>query len=91
MLVLTKYNDGKEKYQSVEVGMRDLEDKLRNLDFSSIYGFGYNTEEAFENFTNNFEEFFSELKEFRNKLITRQIPIYEADCSKNIIEKVGDK
>lgn len=65
MLTLTYYNDGKEKFQSHEVSIRnETEYGLEDYDFADVIGYGENYEEAYAEFKEKFKEKYEILTEF---------------------------
>lgn len=81
MIYLTHYDDGKEKFQSHEVFMKEGKD-LYDIDFCECYGYGEDYEEALENFKTNFSKKMEKLLSFREKLMNndKEIQIIEVGC-----------
>ena len=96
MLALTHYDDGKEKWQSHEVSMINYDDRYKcndDFDFTNIYGYGEDYDEALKNFIEEFDKKLKQLTIFRaglDKLESGSVAFYQVDCCKKIIEEKED-
>lgn len=96
MIEMTHYDDGKEKYQSHEVSIREhdfynAEANVWSHNPFDTYGYGATKEEAIEDFKNKFRYVMRELKAFEMMLLDTDVianSIVEVDCiGKEIITK----
>lgn len=88
MIKLAYHNDGKQKWQSHEIYLK--EDSFCNYEFDvwshdpfDIYGYGETKEEALENFKKKFQYIMNEWKAFETILLNPnvfQIEIVNVDC-----------
>lgn len=95
MLALTHYDDGKGKWQSHEVSMIDHDEYNDNgdFDFTNIYGYGEDYDEALKNFIEEFDKKYEQLTIFRarlNELESGLVTLYQVDCLKKIIKEKED-
>lgn len=88
MIEMTYHNDGKEKFQSHEIEIRendfiDLEYMLFSHNPFDITGYGATKEEAIEDFKNKFRYIMKELRAFETMLLDTNVitdNIIEVDC-----------
>lgn len=93
MIKMTYHNDGKEKFQSHEIEIR--EDNFINSEYMvfshnpfDITGYGATKEEAIEDFKNKFKYIMRELESFEKMLFDTDVitsNIIEVDCMGNPI------
>lgn len=92
MFVITHHDDGKEKYQSHEVSMRDeIDYGLYSIDFD-ITGYGATKEEAYDEFRKKLHEKFDMLSAFVDAIDAGKplLQMVEVDCLCKPIEE-GDR
>lgn len=88
MIEMTYHNDGKEKFQSHEIEIRendfiDSEYMLFSHNPFDITGYGATKEEAIEDFKNKFRYIMKELRAFETMLLDTDVitdNIIEVDC-----------
>ena len=89
MIEMTYHNDGKEKFQSHEISIREndffsnAEMDVWSHDPFDIVGYGATKEEAIEDFKNKFKYIMKELKAFEEMLLNTDVitnNIIEVDC-----------
>ena len=88
MIEMTYHNDGKEKFQSHEIEIRendfiDSEYMLFSHNPFDITGYGATKEEAIEDFKNKFRYIMKELRAFETMLLDTNVitdNIIEVDC-----------
>lgn len=88
-LCITYYEGGKEKWQPHEVSFGiyyNYYPECLKFDFTSIYGYGSNKEEAFEEFKENFFNRLDQLNDFARKLRNNEVDIINVDCNKRKVE-----
>ena len=88
MIELTHYDDGKGKYESHEIALREYdfyntEEDIWSHNPFDIYGYGETKEEAIEDFKKKFRYIMRELKAFEMMLLDTDVitdNIFEVDC-----------
>lgn len=88
MIEMTHHNDGKEKHQSHEISIRELnfyhaEPNVWSHNPFDIYGYGATKEEAIRDFKDKFAYLMSELRAFEFALFETDMiinNIIEVDC-----------
>lgn len=88
MIEMTYHNDGKEKWQSHEITLREhdfynAEANVWSHNPFDVYGYGATKEEAIEDFKNKFKYVMRELKAFEMMLLDTDVitsNIIEVDC-----------
>ena len=88
MIEMTYHNDGKEKWQSHEITLREHDFYNAEADVWShnpfdLYGYGATKEEAIEDFKNKFKYVMRELKAFEMMLLDTDVitsNIIKVDC-----------
>ena len=91
MIEMTYHNDGKEKWQSYEVSIREhdfynAEANIYSHDPFCVAGYGATKEEAIEDFKSKFKYIMRELKAFETMLLDTDMitdSIIEIDCMGN--------
>lgn len=95
MIEMTHHDDGKKKYQSHEISIRELnfynsEANLSTHNPFDVYGYGETKEEAIEDFKNKFKYLIKELQAFEQMLFDSDVitdNIIEVDCLGHEIER----
>ena len=90
MIEMTYHNDGKEKYQSHEISIREKDFSFYNAEFDvwshnpfNVTGYGATKEEAIEDFKKKFQYIMKELQAFETMLLDTDVitdGIIEVDC-----------
>jgi hypothetical protein len=100
MIKMTYHNDGKEKFQSHEISIREdlfsnnLKLGLWSHNPFNITGYGETKEEAIKDFKNKFAYIMKELQSFENMLFDTDVitdNIIEVDCMGKPIENKQNK